>query len=613
MGPARSRLAIRLHPILETGESVTTARRVRGRDVLPVALAFGVVAGLGEVALNLTRLFLLDRLTFRPSSMIWWVPAIDGALFVLCGAVLLLLTRVSGGRIGGRSVIGVLVAVAMVVWLLTIGSLHWISGLLLGAGVGAVLARFLPPIQWFGRPALVTVAIVVLLVPTAFLITTVEARSAGQHGPVRPNVLLLVLDTVRALNLSAYGYGRSTTPRLDEWGRKGVRFENALAASPWTLPSHATLFTGRWPYELSANWLSPLDGTFPTLAEVLAGAGYRTAGVVGNLYYCHRESGLARGFQSYRAYPSGRLATALESATLTRRLLDSGPVRRALGNQPVWRRSAEEINRDVLGWLEGNGGGAPFFMFVNYYDVHDPYEPRPGFLGRFGPDRPAPDEHTLAAMPAPLPDSLLRVSVDRYDESLAYLDQQIGLLLHEMQVRGLLDNTIVIVVGDHGEQFGEHDLVNHGNSLYVQALQVPLWIVWPGRVPGNRTVPEAVTLRDIPATVLDLVGVTPHAGPPGRSLAPLWSGGSPPARDPIFMAVDWTPGLTERSPLQAGDMTAVLIDSLWYIRDGAGREEVYDMVRDAGQTTNLAGTLEEAGVLAVFRDQLRRAGRLEAR
>ena len=136
------------------------------------------------------------------------------------------------------------------------------------------------------------------------------AREAGRPLPPAnsPNVLLIVLDTVRADHLSLYGYERPTTPNLEQLGKRGIRFDKARATAPWTLPSHASMFTGRWPHELGEKWMTPLRGNFPTLAEYLGDRGYATAGFVANVGYCSQETGLARGFTHYEDYVLEKLA-----------------------------------------------------------------------------------------------------------------------------------------------------------------------------------------------------------------------------------------------------------------------------------------------------------------
>ena len=263
-------------------------------------------------------------------------------------------------------------------------------------------------------------------------------REAGRPLPPAdsPNVLLIVLDTVRADHLSLYGYYRPTSPSLERLAERGIRFDEARATSPWTLPSHASLFTGRWPSELGVKWMTPLPDRFPTLAEYLGARGYGTAGFVANNLYCSHDAGLDRGFTHYEDYvlDSGRLRplrTALLVDGAGPRLPNSGCgwpgiwrlgpsvhgsnrcVRRLLD---TGRKDAGSINRDFLEWLSHRREPRrPFFAFLNYFDAHSPYLPPAGTEFRFGlaPETDAEflllDEHwkdvdkleVAAALPAP--------------------------------------------------------------------------------------------------------------------------------------------------------------------------------------------------------------------
>ena len=202
-----------------------------------------------------------------------------------------------------------------------------------------------------------------------------------------------MLDTVRADHLSLYGYERRTSPTLERLAKRGIRFDQARATAPWTLPSHASMFTGRWPHELSTKWMCPLRGDVPTLAEYLGSLGYATAGFVGNTSYCSYDSGLDRGFTHFQDYVLDKL-----SAVRTVHLIDLslkalarlGPslrmhwmtrMRLAYGDRKV----ARDINREFLDWLSRRREPRrPFFAFVNYLDAHAPYVLPPGAAYRFG-------------------------------------------------------------------------------------------------------------------------------------------------------------------------------------------------------------------------------------
>ncbi len=197
--------------------------------------------------------------------------------------------------------------------------------------------------------------------------------------------MLIVLDTVRAASTSLHGYELPTTPALERLAREGVMFPRAIAPAPWTLPSHASMFTGRWPHTLSTGPWSPLDATYPTLAEYLRDRGYETAGFVANREYCGHEFGLSRGFVHYEDYRSTPGQAALYTSpghTAMQKL----PLVQALQTYDnLGRKSAEQLTADFLRWQGRRAGDAPFFAFLNYWDAHDPYTPPRSYARRFAP------------------------------------------------------------------------------------------------------------------------------------------------------------------------------------------------------------------------------------
>ena len=206
----------------------------------------------------------------------------------------------------------------------------------------------------------------------------------------------------------------------------------------------------------------------------------------------------------------------------------------------------------------------------------------------------------------------LRMVSDAYDDCLAYIDEQLGRLLGELGRRGRLEETLVIVTADHGEHFGEHGLYGHASSLYDQEVRVPLVIVPPRGGEAGRVVERVVSLRDIPATVVDLAGLGADSPFPGRSLARCWAPGSGPAGPadrPVLVEVEEPAQASPnqgRSPIFRGSMKAVIADGRAYIRNGDGVEELYDVAGDPGESHDLAGTPEALPQLERARDQLRR-------
>ena len=245
-----------------------------------------------------------------------------------------------------------------------------------------------------------------------------------------------MLDTVRAESLSTYGYSRDTSPNLTKLAQRGVRFDQARSCAAWTLPSHASMFTGRWPYELATHPDHPLDSRYPTLAEVLRDHGYATAGFVGNTYFCNRWFGLDRGFLHYEDVEVC-LIEIIRSSDMGRALMSNVAPSIFTRDRPYAyfnRKDAATINHDMLSWLDGQPKGRPFFAFLNYYDAHDPYIAAEGAPRHFGL-RPETAQEVAALRDwlhvdkTKAPSRLLQMAIDGYDDGIAYLDDQIGRLL----------------------------------------------------------------------------------------------------------------------------------------------------------------------------------------
>ncbi len=457
-----------------------------------------------------------------------------------------------------------------------------------------------------------------------------------------PNVLLIVLDTVRADHLSLYGYGRATSKTLERLAKQGIRFDQARAAAPWTLASHATMFTGRWPHELGVKWMHPLSGNFLTLAEYLGSRGYATAGFVGNTFYCSYDSGLDRGFGHYDDYVVGKLDALRTSHLIDLSLKTIPQIVTALGQslpsgssfilqelmlrhvRADERKDAGVVNSEFLGWLSRRQQPRrPFFAFLNYVDAHAPYVLPPGAAYRFG-TVPQTETDLLFLLEGWLQVDRWKISPqgralgrDSYDNCLAYLDDRLGELFDELQRRGVLEQTLVIVTADHGEGLGEHELFDHGESLYRTEIGVPLVMVLPDGSRSSGIVAPAVSLRDLPATIADLV--TPETKPPfpGRPMTRLW-------HEPNTAAADSSGGdvvLSElaapnpidpnqgRSPARRGGLISLAEGDLVYIRNqGDGGEELFDERNDPRELSNLLYDRSRADVMHPivqrFRDRL---------
>lgn len=321
------------------------------------------------------------------------------------------------------------------------------------------------------RVVLTTIAVVVFAI-----------SCSQQLGRQRaPNVVLIVVDTLRADHLGCYGYPRPTSPNIDAFASRATRYTRAISAGAWTVPSHASLFTGKPPFahgahtvhvDVPTNNVNPLAEAEVTLAEALLQSGYRTGAFVANAAYLAQEWNLDQGFESWT----------------------------------VARVYADELNPLVLPWLDAAAETRdPFFLFVNYIDVHGPYDtrPRPG-IAEEAVSRDPKLMHDLArrVLPAnePVPAALARRVIDQYDTAIANADAGVGALLDRIESLGLGEDTVVVVTSDHGEYFGEHHLAAHSKDVYQEVLRVPLLIRAPGQTAG-RLDDRLTVSNDVPGLI----------------------------------------------------------------------------------------------------------------
>jgi arylsulfatase A-like enzyme len=567
-------------------------------QAIRLAVWAGLITAAGELAHAGLRKFVHHTPLFRPPDIVWMTPLMTASLFAGVTLFIILLDRGRGRWLTGPIVMGTCITLGLLSGLWLLPRIHRAASLLLAVGVGLRLAapagRHLSAIDRWARrsiPLLGGMAFVaaLLTIGGGWLL---ERRATATLGPARagaPNVLLIILDTVRAMSLSLYDYSRPTTPALEQFASRGVLFTRAISPAPWTLPSHASVFTGREAHELSTDWFVPLDDTYPTLAEQLRGAGYLTAGFSANAWYASREMGLGRGFIHFDDYRRSPTEVAL-SASIVRVLREAAMGWLGREDNLPDRKSAAEVNAAFLRWLDGRGN-RPFFAFLNYYDAHAPYLPPEPFAGRFQSGK-----RLLAQVPkretadTPIDSAGVLAARDAYDAAIAYLDHELGRLLASLGEEHQLENTIVIITADHGEEFMEHGLAEHGNSLYLPSVHVPLVVAWPGRVPTGIRVTTPVSLRQLPATVMELAGLGSASPLPGPSLVPDWSGSPDGAQaPPIYNQVGRTTGQPDWYPVSKGDMFAVLAGGLRYIQNGDGTAELYDFDRDAAERLNLVG------------------------
>jgi arylsulfatase A-like enzyme len=627
-----------------TAQAVNLPRRPGALDLLVLAVWCGLAAGLLEVGARVLCRAInpLHRLYFMSRHFVWLTPLVNLSLFLCLGLCMAALTKVwprVGGWVGPRLICTMAILPMLMVAGPRVFPEAWF---ILALGIASRLVPLFERRPDFVRRRLVQtlpvfLGVVLILAGTVFGGDWLKARreAARDQPPAgSPNVLLIVLDTVRADHLSLYGYERPTTPTLERLAKHGVRFDAARATAPWTLMSHASFFTGRWPHELDVEWLTPLRKNFPMLAEYLAAHGYATAGFVSNVEYCSYDTGLDRGFTYYEDYLLEKLSPLRTSVMVEEALNDlvflglrhDTGVLRAVDEyvRPLFqyaiRRDAESINRGFLSWLDRRPDSKrPFFVFLNYLDAHTPYKVPRNANHRFG-RRPL----TLLELriiygewtkidKRPLPRHYLTLARNCYDSCLAYLDEEIGRLCDDLERRGVLGNTWVVITSDHGEGLGEHDLFEHGESLYSTEIHVPLLLVPPFGTTAERVVRETVSLRDLPATVIDLAGLGKNSPFPGRSLSFLWGGSRARSVDDMDDVISELPSPNPSdpshgwSPARRGALVSLAEGDLVYIRNEVdGSEELYDERDDPRELINRSRGDRMGPVLRRFRERVAR-------
>jgi arylsulfatase A-like enzyme len=593
------------HPVDERSD---TSGAFSTRALLVIGAWAAVWLGVMESGLLMFARFRLGRYTHVNPQNIWMTPLFYAVVALGVTGIILAVWR-KPSVVRSRAVLFIPTWFGTVGVLLLLTRLHQLAVLVLAAGISVTFVRFV-----VSRPHM-TLKVVrttswaaAVYTIGAFLVLngsravreqlTLSALPAGSG----PNVLLIILDTVRAASLSLYDSPRNTTPGLVHEAQRGVLFQNAFSVAPWTLPAHASMFTGRWPNELSADWRSPLDDLPPTLAEVLRARGYRTGGFSANTFYTSRESGLARGFLHYEAYPVWSAGQVASASSISRTLLGRHDFRRFFAiDQEPGRRTAGAILTDFLAWQD-QVDDRPFFGFINLFDAHAPYLPPAPFDTLFGPRLPGRDPSMKDGRA--LSPIELQSEIDAYDGAIAYLDDQIRQLLAELESRGVLQNTLVVITSDHGEEFGEHGVFTHGNSLYREGVHVPLLLLFPQRIPEGHRIEQWVSTRDLPATILDLMGISSPL--PGRSLARFWTEEAL-RPDTLVAAVSHATGRPEMYPVSHGDLYSVMAQPYRYIINDNGCDELYDLSGDPNEQNNMVEDPVLAPVRSSLNDYISRA------
>jgi arylsulfatase A-like enzyme len=500
-------------------------------------------------------------------------------------------------RIGGAWAVGAFTLLAV----LCLG-LHAVTERLLG--VSARTARF----------RVVPAAGVLLLSIAAAVRSGASLGTPAGEGTARPSILWIVMDTTRADHLSCYGYPKPTTPHVDEIAADGVLFENAMSQASWTLASHFQMITSRF----AAGKEKILDRRFDTAPEMLRARGYRTGAVLAN-FSLGRRSGFEQGFDTFMDGPvqifylKAFEKVPVVKALLALRVLPSDWVLRFLVRRAFIEGEAaraDAIGERALDWMAAQGG-QPFFMFVNFMDPHDAYDPPSPFRARFaaGVDPELGFVHYNRRLGGEISsnrfvrDELPKLGADGvarlvslYDAELAFLDAQIGQLVAGLKARGLYDRTIVVVTADHGELLGEHGLFQHFKSLSDEELHVPLVIHYPPALPAGRRVKSLVELTDVLPTLLEMAGVP---APPldGRSLLPLVADREEAVATREAYSFLVRPPDPKYDFTLAGNLVGRRSPDTKYVWSSTGRHEYYDLGADPRAERNVYGARPEVAAV----------------
>ena len=394
------------------------------------------------------------------------------------------------------------------------------------------------------------------------LLAGLVACGAERPGP---NILLITLDTTRADHMSCYGYEKRTTPRIDELARDAMRYENAYAVTSWTLPSHASIFTGKFPsahgahysetgkinlldgIQGAANWKNYRANTLAddevTLAQTLSEEGYTTGGIVAGPWM-KRVFGLDRGFDTYD----------------DSNFQNSGGLFGELNGRP-----AEDVTRAAKRFVDEHQD-EPFFLFLNYYDPHAPYNPAaPEYLAPFWSE-PIP--------PAGEAQEAWDFQIALYDAEILYTDRYVGELLDHLKALDLYEDMWILLTADHGELLGEHGMGGHGNWLSEAEIKIPLIVKEPGADRPRGTHDALVQQVDLMPTLLDALGL-PH--PPNMQGTVLGQG-----NHPILAEVYPVPAMST-----LGDWQSLIEDDYKLLWGSRGQHFLFDLEKDPRERDNL--------------------------
>lgn len=560
-----------------------------------LGLSAGLLEGVGHMLL--LRLEVLDNSWY---PIIWIAAVFNGLLVGAAGvaAAAMLAVRPASSRLRRMAVFSLFtLAVVPVLALMLKEWIYQYAIVLLILGTATALTRWyfrheswvlrtLPrALRWSAGISLIAFA---TIEGGAWLQERLATAGLPRANAASPNVLLIVVDTLRSDHLASYGYSRHTSPTIDALAAEGVLFENSFSTSSYTLPSHASILTGRYPRDHQVEWDTshrPRNPDVPTLPQVLQSQGYRTGAFSANTFYFTREHGFGKGFLHFEDFFHSLEDMAWRTAYggIVTRL-----VRPRLGFEDLpGRKNATDVSGAALDWINRDAE-RPFFVTMNFLDAHDPYLPPQPYRSQFSTTlNPGGLLNSKLHTPPSLTAQELQGEIDAYDGGIAYIDAQVSRLLSKIQARDRGRPLLIIVTSDHGEEFGEHGGFIHGNHLYREVIQVPLIIWEPGRVPHGKRLSQPVSNAAIPATVMGLLGAgagTFHV----PSLVPLWEGTQADFPMPLSELKHKPWEKDPNSPIRFGSMRS-LVDPSWHYIEQDGRgHQLFAWPTDPREATDLA-------------------------
>ena len=600
------------------------------------AIATGIVEGVGLLVFQRLNWANWGRMLHVSLQILWISPAVDLAFFILVTLIVAGLLKVFPRLPAVPTIVAFLSFLMIYDWLTLTARLYHRSCIILAIGVAVAFARWVAKheaaaLNFWKR------AFPWSVLAGALTLGGIQGTLAWQEfhalsrlptpRPDSPNVLVIVVDTLRADHLSSYGYSRPTSPNIDRLAEQGVLFQNAVSTCSWSYPSHVSLVTGLYQFQHGVEDVQPMHVLSPsppsfnrslTLGEALEQRGYRTAAFSANRTYFTRDLGFGRGFIHFEDYfdsPADMFVRTLYGKEFARiylnrtdhskpkRLLrflgwdslldkdDEGSVQ-AGGAQGVHKR-APVVNQELFHWIDQSAPERPFFAFLNYYDVHHPYG---------GP-------HNFPAGPWPQ-----QSPVDQYDNGVRYVDDAIGQLMAEMARRGLDRKTIIVFTSDHGESLGQHSIGYHGESLYWEQIHVPLIFWYPGHVPSGIRLQDLISNAAIPSTVMNLLDGHAPQKFPQTELNALWQEPhAHPGMPPVLSEVAEIPATAKEDiaseevvpTSMQGPMKSLITPQWQFIVHKKFGDQLYDWVRDPGEVNDLVRTADGSREASALDSQMR--------